>query len=730
MSQQKWYYLNASMQKVGPITSKALKSLAESGAIRPDTTLITEDGTKVVSAGKVKGLFPEGNAQSAPAPAASVASQPPAPPVLPVASPSVVPMPEPMSFDFPASDPFANLPTSSTPDGPDWNSLGTAVSTAPAPQPAQTGRPGGYPGVAYATPDPSDEGKRTLLIALVAAVAIFLCMALALFLASKSNERASDREGAGPPPAVLPDEQPFDQNPAGADPGRNRNRKPVLEDDDWDVDDGQDDEPAAAPNEPGRKPNRKPNVEDDEEDADIWDPVDEPRADRRPPRRGELRSTEDLIAEFEGSVALISGDHSSGSGFVVMPGVIATNSHVINSEEITDLEVHFPSQNGVLKGPFKPRLLYEDSDRDLAFLSIPSRAHVVLNIKKDYRFRRGQEVIAIGSPGRGDGKLLENAVSKGLLSTQTEVDDQPYYQLSIAVNSGNSGGPVLDYEGDVLGVVTLKATKTEAMAYCIPPNDVLKAMAVVRKADKTQIAEHREKHEMMLYVHRGLEKLALVMELSGAAAVPLIREGIEDFDRAILKNPDCVEAFLGRAMLKGAQNDFQGMSDDLDRAIRASKDEEQKKKLRELQAEIKKEIQYRQQVAGIPRPFGPRGFGGIRPHLPPPPPRFSVVPDMPNRPGRVVPGEIAPDDSLLMGAARESRYRSIVQKDQWLFNGRPLYATLIGYEDGVAIFRGKDTGEDDPPIRRYANRFSQRDIEDIKFYATYNGIPLGDLRKR
>ena len=54
---EKWYYLNASLEKVGPISSSALKLLADSGVIDPLTTLISEDGTRMYEAGDVGGLF-------------------------------------------------------------------------------------------------------------------------------------------------------------------------------------------------------------------------------------------------------------------------------------------------------------------------------------------------------------------------------------------------------------------------------------------------------------------------------------------------------------------------------------------------------------------------------------------------------------------------------------------------------------------------------------------------
>ena len=103
-----------------------------------------------------------------------------------------------------------------------------------------------------------------------------------------------------------------------------------------------------------------------------------------------------------------------------------------------------------------------------------------LEIDPSYQFRRGQEVTVIGNPGIGNKLVLENAVSRGVMSTTAVIEGQSFYQLSIAINPGNSGGPVIDSTGRVIGVATLKATSLEATAFCIPANDLLLAIDQVK----------------------------------------------------------------------------------------------------------------------------------------------------------------------------------------------------------------------------------------------------------
>ena len=71
-------------------------------------------------------------------------------------------------------------------------------------------------------------------------------------------------------------------------------------------------------------------------------------------------STAQIVARCEPSVALVKGRVSSGTGFLVRPGLVATNAHVIDDEFLPDLEVRFPSAPAGQRGPIPADLLYED----------------------------------------------------------------------------------------------------------------------------------------------------------------------------------------------------------------------------------------------------------------------------------------------------------------------------------------------------------------------------------
>jgi S1-C subfamily serine protease/HEAT repeat protein len=188
-----------------------------------------------------------------------------------------------------------------------------------------------------------------------------------------------------------------------------------------------------------------------------------------------LMNTSEIVAKYEPSVALIKGKKGSGTGFIARPGIVATNAHVIDNERIKDIEVRFPSAEETKQGPYPAKLLFQDRDRDLALLGVATQLPAV-KIAEKYKFRKGEDVTVIGNPGVGGQMILENAISRGIVSSMTKIKEHTFLQLGISINPGNSGGPVFDPKGRVIGVVTLKTTQQEGLAFAVPAEDLLSAL--------------------------------------------------------------------------------------------------------------------------------------------------------------------------------------------------------------------------------------------------------------
>jgi len=159
---------------------------------------------------------------------------------------------------------------------------------------------------------------------------------------------------------------------------------------------------------------------------------------------------------------------ASGTGFAISTdGLIVTNYHVIeNGDSIT---VQF--SEGAEAKTYKTKILLEDKTNDLAVLSIVDKnfkpfENIPYKIATD-ESEIGTDVFTLGYPlieTMGESIKLNN----GIISSQSGfLNDRQSYQLSMPINKGNSGGPLFDKSGNLVGIVSAKHTSAENAAYAL-----------------------------------------------------------------------------------------------------------------------------------------------------------------------------------------------------------------------------------------------------------------------
>jgi serine protease Do len=177
---------------------------------------------------------------------------------------------------------------------------------------------------------------------------------------------------------------------------------------------------------------------------------------------------------------LIRNARGSGSGFVLdLEGRVVTNHHVVGNQKYQTVTLFRP------RGDQWERVQFENVETeaysplyDIAILRLnldevreKGVELIPLPIAPMGSLRVGDSVYAIGNPGAflGRGRLLEHTVSDGIVSSLARnVNDVLYIQTTAAVNPGNSGGPLINERGEVVGLVTLKAFLQEGIGFALP----------------------------------------------------------------------------------------------------------------------------------------------------------------------------------------------------------------------------------------------------------------------
>ena len=161
-----------------------------------------------------------------------------------------------------------------------------------------------------------------------------------------------------------------------------------------------------------------------------------------------------------------------GSGFIINEdGYILTNYHVIDGAK----EVTVTLSDG---REVTASVVNYDADQDVAMIKINDDIEVpgVVELGDSDALQPGEEVLAIGNPLS---KELSSTLTKGIISalnrsveTESGVSSN-LIQTDTAINSGNSGGPLINTKGEVIGINTLKASDgAEGIGFAIPINDV------------------------------------------------------------------------------------------------------------------------------------------------------------------------------------------------------------------------------------------------------------------
>jgi hypothetical protein len=182
-----------------------------------------------------------------------------------------------------------------------------------------------------------------------------------------------------------------------------------------------------------------------------------------------LAGVETLVRRVQPSVVVVSFSDRDGttlgigSGVIVgADGLIATNLHVLGEARPVRVRLFDGRSFDVTQ------VFAHEKSQDLALIRIDAGDLPALELGDSDALQPGQSVVALGNP-----QGLEHSVVTGVVSAlRKDVEGMSMIQLAIPIERGNSGGPVVDADGRVVGLLTLKSLVTDNLGYAVAINSL------------------------------------------------------------------------------------------------------------------------------------------------------------------------------------------------------------------------------------------------------------------
>ncbi len=230
-----------------------------------------------------------------------------------------------------------------------------------------------------------------------------------------------------------------------------------------------------------------------------------------------------------------------GSGFILREdGVILTNAHVVDGADEVTVKLSD-------KREFRAKVVGADKATDVAVLKVEARGLPVVKVGDSARSRVGEWVLAIGSPFG-----FESSATAGIISALSRAlpDENyvPFIQTDVAVNPGNSGGPLFNMAGEVIGInsqIYSRSGGYQGLSFAIP---IEVAMKVERQITKTgQVQRGRlgvsiQSLDQSLADSFGLSRPAGALVSEIEAGGPAAKAGLEPGDVILAVNGQTVES--------------------------------------------------------------------------------------------------------------------------------------------------------------------------------------------
>ncbi|MDT8902045.1 trypsin-like peptidase domain-containing protein [Anaeroselena agilis] len=236
-----------------------------------------------------------------------------------------------------------------------------------------------------------------------------------------------------------------------------------------------------------------------------------------------------------------------GSGFIVSPdGYIVTNNHVVSGA--TKIDVYLTSR----KEPYPAELIGSDEQLDLAVIKIDAGDNLpTLKFGDSNKLEAGSWVIAIGNPYG-----LDHTVTVGVISAKgrpININGNQFtdlLQTDASINPGNSGGPLINLQGEVIGINTAINAQAQGIGFAIPSSTVTQVLDQLiqgKKVSRPWLGVYMQPVTKELAGYFGLEKPAGVLVSSVVEDSPAHKAGLRrgdiilEYGKQKVNDPDALK---------------------------------------------------------------------------------------------------------------------------------------------------------------------------------------------
>ena len=232
--------------------------------------------------------------------------------------------------------------------------------------------------------------------------------------------------------------------------------------------------------------------------------------------------------------------HGLGSGFIVSPdGIIMTNAHVVRDAREVTVKLNDRRE-------FRAKVLGSDPKTDIAVLKIDASKLPVVPLGQSNDLKVGEWVLAIGSPYGFDSTVTAGVVSAKGRSLPDD-SNVPFIQTDVAVNPGNSGGPLFNTRGEVVGINSQIYSQTggfQGLSFAIP---IDLAGRIKDQIVATGKASHAKLGVTVQEVNQGFADSFKLATPEGALVANVERGS--PADKAGLKSGDVIRKMNGQRII-------------------------------------------------------------------------------------------------------------------------------------------------------------------------------------